>query len=670
MPALPRLLSRHALFLVLAAAACAAPAFGQDGAAPPVEAFFSKRQLTEVTLSPSGRYLAAISGEPGRRDRLVVIDLDDNKARMVAGDGDLDVVEFEWVNDKRLLFKASDRQGVYAGWYPRDLYAVDRDGSGLRKLSGQPNMEASQITDRLLSSGVMLGQRGAQNSDEAFVTQVEYLGRDRPPTTELLRLNTVTGKTRKVAPPPGVVDRWLLDNAGEPRLTVSTADGKTRIHYLDPGTGNWRLLTEFAQRPGSREVMTPVGFGPDGTLYVRSYAGKDTAALYTVDPGTGKLGANPVVVMPGYDFDGSLLGRPGKLLGVQVETDASAAIWFDKDMQAVQQAVDKLLSGTVNLIEVAARADAPWNRVLSFSDTVPTFYSVFDPRSGKLVAVGKSREGIDPSRMGRSEPIRYKARDGREIPALLTLPAGTAKKNLPLVLLVHDGPYVRGSHWQWDPETQFLASRGYAVLEPDYRGSTGYGLAHYLAGWKQWGLAMQDDLADGVRWAIAQGIADPKRICIAGTGYGGYAALMGLAKDPELFRCGIARSGYTDLGLFDALGATFISRGTEHYEGYGWSELVGDPAKDAAQLKAASPLHQAGRIAQPVLLAYGAEDTVIPLYDAKLFRDALLQTNRRVEWVEYPEEGHRWARDETIFDYWRRVERFLGRHLGQGAALP
>jgi dipeptidyl aminopeptidase/acylaminoacyl peptidase len=414
-------------------------------------------------------------------------------------------------------------------------------------------------------------------------------------------------------------------------------------------------------------VFTPVGFGADGTLYVRAYGEQDTAQLHTFDLATGKVNPQALVVTPGYDFNGGLVSRRDKVLGALVETDAMGSVWFDKDMAAVQQQVDQLLPGTVNLISVAARAEAPWVLVRSFSDVRPLSYSLYNLKTGKLNAVGSSREGIDPARMGRQDPVRYKARDGREIPALLTLPAGGAKKNLPLVVLVHGGPYVRGNHWGWDPQVQFLASRGYAVLEPDFRGSTGYGVRHYRAGWKQWGLKMQDDIADGARWAVAQGTADPKRICIAGASYGGYAALMGLVNDPDLYKCAINWAGATDINLLYDGHWSFDSDLGMEWKSYGMPVLVGDKVKDAAQLKATSPIEQAAKITQPLLLAYGAVDRRVPLYHGNKFHDAVKNHNKQVEWIVYQDEGHGWTQPANNVDFWTRVETFLGRHIGPGA---
>jgi dipeptidyl aminopeptidase/acylaminoacyl peptidase len=317
------------------------------------------------------------------------------------------------------------------------------------------------------------------------------------------------------------------------------------------------------------------------------------------------------------------------------------------------------------MIDAPARTSVPWVLVKSYSDRQPLRYLLFYTQSGKLELVGNTYPKIDPTRMGRQETVRFKARDGLDIPGLLTLPPGGTRKNLPMVVLVHGGPWVHGAVWGWDPDSQFLASRGYAVLEPDFRGSTGYGFHHYQAGWKQWGRAMQDDVADGTRWAIAQGYADPRRICIAGASYGGYATLMGLVNDPDLYKCGVDWVGVTDINLMYTGAWSRASDLPDQWKAYGMPELIGDRVKDAAQLKATSPIEQAARITQPVLLAYGGVDRRVPLYHGQKFYDAVTKTNKNVEWIEYPEEGHGWHLPKNSVDFWTRVEAFLGKNIGK-----
>ncbi|HEX9171989.1 MAG TPA: prolyl oligopeptidase family serine peptidase [Telluria sp.] len=644
-----------------------------QAAPPPIEDFFVPSAYGGALLSPSGNYVAVRSGAKDRRDFLAVIELATGSAKMVGAFSDADVGRFQWVNDERLVFTATDK-GLAQGdvRYGPGLYAVNRDGSRFVQLaqrSGRAFVVSGGPGNRELLPyhTYLLSQPGAQDSDWIYVRSVNFDGGGHAASVDLLRLNTLTGRVDEVAR-PAPVQEWILDHQGAPRLAVGHARDTTTIWYRDPASGAWRTLARFNTFGGDRDSFDPVGFGPDGKLYVTAHAGADTSTLRTLDLATGKVSKESLVVADGYDFAGKLLLNRNKLLGVRLLADAEGQAWFDPAMQAVQKAIDAARPATANLVSVAAQPGAPWVLVESYSDRLPSAYSLYNTQTGKFSAIGSAHPAIRAAQMGPQDVVRYKARDGREIPALLTLPPG-AGKNLPLVVLIHGGPWVRGTSWRWDPENQFLASRGYAVLEPEYRGSTGYGSAHFKAGWKQWGLAMQDDIADGARWAIAQGYADPKRICIAGASYGGYAALMGLVNDPDLFKCGINWAGVTDINLmYD--GTWFQDSDiSDDYKKYGMPMLVGDQVRDAAQLKATSPIQQAARITQPLLLAYGGADRRVPMYHGKKFYDAVRPTNRQVEWIEYAEEGHGWFLPKNRIDFWTRVERFLDKNIGPGSAL-
>jgi len=228
------------------------------------------------------------------------------------------------------------------------------------------------------------------------------------------------------------------------------------------------------------------------------------------------------------------------------------------------------------------------------------------------------------------------------------------------VVLVHGGPWVRGAEWAWRGEAQFLASRGYVVVEPEFRGSTGYGDRWYRAGWKQWGLAMQDDIADAALWAIKQGYADKARVAIAGASYGGYATLMGLIRNPEIFRCGVEWVGVTDIELMYSI---TWSDSSDQYQRFGMPVLIGDRVKDAAQLAATSPIKLAAKIDQPLLMAYGGLDRRVPIDHGTQMRDAVQKTNKAIEWMVYNNEGHGWVLPANNDDFWTRVETFLDRNL-------
>jgi dipeptidyl aminopeptidase/acylaminoacyl peptidase len=260
--------------------------------------------------------------------------------------------------------------------------------------------------------------------------------------------------------------------------------------------------------------------------------------------------------------------------------------------------------------------------------------------------------------MAERDFVRLPARDGLSIPMHVTKPAG--KGPWPTVVLVHGGPWVRGGSWQWTGESQFLASRGYLVLEPEFRGSRGYGQKHEHAGYKQWGLKMQDDVTDATRWAIDKKLADPQRVCLAGASYGGYATLIGLIREPALYRCGVAWIAVTDINLMYDISWSDTS---EEFKRYGMPVRVGDQVKDAAQLEETSPVKQAHRLKQPLLLAFGAADRRVPLDHGTRFRDAVSKTNTQVEWVVYNNEGHGFSKPENRFDFYERMERFLATHL-------
>jgi dipeptidyl aminopeptidase/acylaminoacyl peptidase len=313
------------------------------------------------------------------------------------------------------------------------------------------------------------------------------------------------------------------------------------------------------------------------------------------------------------------------------------------------------------LLSFPRRGKSPWLTSWSFSDRQPGQAVLFNKETQKLTLLGRAMPQIDPAQMSSMDFTQYKARDGRSIPAYLTLPKQAGdKRPLPLIVWVHGGPYVRGTAWGWNAEVQFLASRGYAVLQPEFRGSRGFGDSHFQAGLKQWGLTMQDDLADAAQWAISQGIADPKRIAIMGASYGGYAAMMGLVNNPEIFRCGINVVGVTDL---DLLFSASWSDQSSVFKQHGLPKLIGDRKLDAERLKATSPLHQAARIKNPVMLAYGRQDRRVPIEHGERMRDALKVHNANLEWILYDKEGHGWYRQETHKDFWPRVQRFLEKHL-------
>ena len=645
-------------------------------ALPPAEAFFENANFTSPKLSPDGRYLAARTSLPGERYRLTVVKLDDMSTKVVAMFSNADVRNFDWVNDERLVFDTADKSMARSDdRYAPGLFAVNRDGSGYLQLAQTTFQAGTQTGSRVVSRALgwnhfLLGQHGLQNSDSVYVTSNVFSPNySTYKFSSLGLLNTLTGHLTPVKG-PGEAIGWQLDQNGTPRIAMVDA-GKTEAIYYRDGDGDdarWRKISEFNTYTGTgAQRVDPVGFAPDGTFYVSATGGADHTALYRYDLAAGAIAKQALVTMDGYDFEGGLVIGQGKLLGVTYEADTYGVSWFDAGMKALQAKVDTLMPGRVNLISRGQHSVTPWVLIHTYSDIEPGSYVAYNTDTQALIRLGQVHDKIKPEQMGRQELVHYQARDGLEIPAWVTYPHGSDRKNLPLVMLVHGGPNLRGGSWGWNPDAQFLASRGYAVMEPEYRGSTGFGYHHFHAGWRQWGLKMQDDVADGAQWAIAKGIADGRRVCIAGASYGGYAVLMGLVNDPGLYKCGVDWAGVTDINLMYSGAWSADSDLPDRWKQYGMPELIGDQVKDAAQLKATSPLEQAARIRQPLLLAYGTDDQRVPLYHGEKFYAAVKAGNPNVEWITYEKEGHGWELVPDRIDFWTRVEKFLAKNIGPQA---
>lgn len=416
-------------------------------------------------------------------------------------------------------------------------------------------------------------------------------------------------------------------------------------------------MASFA--PLAADAVTPLLY--DGTLYVQSRNGGDRLGVYTYEIAAGALAKAPLVASPDYDIEGSFVSDGKRMLGLRIETDAESTVWFDQAMKALQAEIDALLPATVNRISRGVRSVTPFILVDSYSPRHPGQVLIYNRDTKKLASIGRALPDIVPEKMAETELVRYAARDGLKVPAYLTLPLGKPAKKLPLIVLVGANPSEGRDHWSWDSNVQFLASRGYAVIQPQVRGTPGFGAAHVNAGIGQWGRGMQDDVADAARWAIKQGTADPERVCVVGTLFGGYAALMGVIRDADLFRCAVSYSGIVDIGMmFKNDWADFPSSG----RGLDRKLLIGDPKADKDKFIAVSPLHQAARIQRPVLLAYGAEDVRVPGKHGKMLFDAIKPHNPQAEFHWFDDKGQAPSLEGNRVELWTRIEQFLDRHIG------
>jgi dipeptidyl aminopeptidase/acylaminoacyl peptidase len=638
------------LAVVLAVAALPCVAANAFAAVPSIENFFRKPHYGGAQLSPSGRYLAVVA-PVGEQRGVAVIDLDQKSVVRMKTPGDGDVLRVQWQNDKRLIVFVGDLQRV-AGEPPREsgIVAVNRDGSDSRVL-----------TRAFVRGWSVQVQRVIVGTDDVLLT-----ARDRNVNSEdLYRYDTTTGeKTLLSFDSPGDVSRWVVDFDGVPRAAVSDdVDHDRSAWYVRQGAKDPWVEVEHTKL--GRLDSEPMQFSPDGkTLFVSARRdGADRAAIYEYHVETRTWG-KAVIDHPERDVDQSNAAfvadyKARKLLGLRYTNDRPSAAWFDAQWTGVQKSVDTALPDTVNVIQRSENGDR-WI-VVSHSDRNPGDAYLLDGRTMRIEKLFSYEPWIDPKAMAPTKWVRYKARDGMMIPALLTVPLDANGKPVPLIVDIHGGPVVPADDWGYRADVQFFASRGYAVLQPQFRGTEGFGWKLESSGFRKWGDEMQDDLEDGVKWTEAQGIADPSRVCFYGGSYGGYAAMWGAIKDAKLIKCAVSLAGVTSIDYLFDNAQTDMSGLAEYSTLLAWQ--IGDPKTDRVRFKRVSPLDNADKVGVPILLAYGASDRRVPIVHGDDFRAALDKYHKPYEWIVYADEGHGLSRDADLFDFFDRVERFLAKYL-------
>jgi dipeptidyl aminopeptidase/acylaminoacyl peptidase len=636
------------LFGISAAAFAQAPKTAAD---IPVETFFKRAEYSNMALSPAGDKLAAIVPFRGRNN-LVVIDLKTRTPKVITGYDSFDVANFEWISDTRLCLRAADGQDVSGNFQFRGAACVDHDGRNQR------NFQFRQWN---------VLERADDGSPNAFVATNE---RTRN-SVDVYRMNTQTGRGELLtADSPGEVTQWVLDRNNVPRVAVSSPEPKVRyglrpsqVWYRDGADAKWEKLYEF-DFDITGDSITPIAFDYDNqTLYISHNIGRDKKAIYKYDTKARKMG-ELVFEHPLVDVAGGLIfdRKKKKLIGIQYNADVVGVKWLDPDLDKLQKMLDATYPKTTNVIQGAGEGGTNL-LVRTFSGSDPGMFYLLDRSKPAIEPLMKTREWLDPALMSERRFITYRARDGMTIAAWVTIPKNSDGKNLPLVVNIHGGPYLRVysqfSHWG-RPEAQFFASRGYVVLEPEPRGSTGFGREHYVKSFKQWGQSMQDDITDGALHLVKEGIVDKNRMCLFGGSYGGYASAMGIVKDPDLWKCSVPIVAVTDLFLLQ--GASYTDA-ADYAETEAFKKVIGDPKVDKEMFTRVSPALQGSRIKAPVLIAMGSEDVRVPLVHGESLRDAIRKNGGKAELVVYNGEAHGCNLDENVFDFYRRVEKFLAENL-------
>ncbi|MEO8937579.1 MAG: S9 family peptidase [Burkholderiaceae bacterium] len=633
---------------------------------PPVEDFLRLAEYSLVTLSPDGKLLAALVPLNGHRN-LALIDIDRGKAIALTTLRDEDVSSYEWIGDRLLEFRTANLGDALSLVRTRRRILIDTEGHVVRDLM-RAAFRANHTVDAIVGGGgvlfEVLDSIGRSGEDLVVVTnERNRYGLDayryNPRTME---------KTLLTFRSPGDVTRFIADRAGQIRIAQTAPRGgeKTAWWYRRTNDDEW---TKMAESDVEQERVVPLAFDfDDKTLYVRalSSAKGGRSGVYTYDLEKGELGPlvyeSPIGEVGGVRFD----RVKQKVVGFE-DTSTIGIKWIDPDWERLQKSIDGALPGMRNRLGWAAYDT---DRVIVTSDSgseSPTFY-LLDRKTHKMEPVAVARSALKSVELGSRRFVRYDARDGLSIPAYLTLPHDGPKKNLPLVVIIHGGPYVNATRYGFDPEAHLFASRGYAVLQPDFRGTRGYGDSFYKAGWKQWGLAMQDDVTDGVKWLIANGTVDKDRVCLFGGSYGGYATLWGLEKEPRMFRCGVAFVAVSDLEMMFDVAWSDVMRAERNGDSTRTlTRWIGDPDKDRDKMRAVSPLYHVDRIQAPLLLAYGAADQRVPLIHGNRMRSALDRYDKKYDWVVYNDEAHGFNKDENKFDFYRRVDAFLAKNLAPRA---
>jgi dipeptidyl aminopeptidase/acylaminoacyl peptidase len=628
-------------------------------AAPPGIADFQRPPaFSGPVLSPDGRHVAAIVNPDGKTTSLAVIATDKpGEATPLKAFGQADIREVHWIDNERLVFTVRSRVDGEGWGIAPGLWTLHRDGSGFKQWVnplGRGRRDGTAQGNRVLDGNWSLFQAPVPERPGQLVMRHHVGDLQRYVThVDLASLDVATGQRRALTEgaPKGITS-WVLDAAGHPVFAAgSNGKGGQRIHWRD-GEAGWKLWHESERGESDR---WPLAVDREGRLYVSIHE-NGRRALHRADglaPGTP---TTRLVASATHDVNARLLrdADSDELLGAQYEAEVPQTAWFSAVMAEAQADIDSRLPGSANLIQCRRCLAVPRVLVTSFSDRRPVRYFLYDRDTRQLTALAASMPWMPEGRPRQTAATA--ARDGLRLPLVATHPGTPGPA--PTVLLVHGGPWVRGNHWAWQAEPQFYASRGYLVLEVDFRGSAGYGQRHLRAGDRQWGLKMQDDLDDALAWAVKGGLADPQRVCIVGASYGGYAALMGLARGG--MRCAVASLAPTDLTKLTSRHWSDTAAEALSFE---LPRALGDAQADAALLASNSPIRLVDQLQGPLLLAYGERDQRVPLAHGIQLRDALAAAGRPPEWVAYPGEFHGFYKWEHQQDHWRRIEAFLAKHL-------
>ncbi|MFP4207351.1 MAG: S9 family peptidase [Wenzhouxiangella sp.] len=611
------------------------------------ELFFGDPEISGAQLSPDGAWITFMRPFEGVRNIWIkAIDEPFSAARPLTRDT-RPVPGYFWSQDSRFVLYVQDRDGNE----DFHVWAVDPAGE-IDPDSGTP--AARNLTD-LEGVRAMIIALPEDTPDRMLVGL-----NDRDPALhDVYALTISTGERELLIENTQNVAGWTADLAGNVRLASrQTADGGTEVLRVEDGSLGETLFTCSWQ-----ETCGPMSFQPDGeTVWFMSNRGEDVdlIGLYTLNVDTGALDFVERDPEGEVDFGGAVMSPATRELQATVYVGDKPRIYpkteaFARDLEFLRETLPEGEIGISSQTRDEALALISLSR-----DVDPATVYLFDRKAGTVEELYRVRPEIDSAQMASMQPVRYTARDGREIPGYLSLPNGVAAENLAVVALIHGGPWARDT-WGFRSTVQFLTNRGYAVFQPNFRASTGFGKEFLNAGNEEWGDAMQDDITDGIRYLVDQGIADPERVCIMGGSYGGYATLAGMVFTPDLYACGVNIVGVSNIiTLLNSIPAY-------------WGPIrqmltlrVGDPETEEgrAKLERQSPINHVDRISNPLLIIHGANDPRVKQAEADQIVVAMREAGLGVEYILAPDEGHGFSQRTNRIAMYARIEQFLAQHLG------
>lgn len=620
----------------------------------PVEAFANYNKVHSPRLSPDGQHLAVAVDLGEGNHALVIYRIEDMQQTAL-----LRLPRYElpatmyWVSAKRLIIAKGRQMGSREQPSSMgEIIATDFDGKNQKYVYGWEQSTRTAGIDR--GFGYIEGLPEVPNGHFYMRRLSMDTGR-----SQLYDVDAEKTTARLVADIPVKDLSFTLDRQGVPRFASGTDDNNNYLLYAADSQGeNWKQI-QGADIGGK---FVPFAFSTDGQSVFANFS-KDGGPFALVKS---DISGKNQQVLAADDFgsvgDVEWTAAPYQPFAATLGEGKPRMVYFDEKSPEAQ--LHQTLSRSFPdkyVTYVNHSTDGNISLLYAYSDRDPGAWYLFDRKQRKVSKLLAGREGLDVARMGERRSFRFKASDGLELDGFLTIPAGIQQPSkLPMVLLPHGGPHAEGDSWAFDTDAQFLASRGYLVLQVNFRGSKGRGFRFEQAGYLKWGTRIQDDLLDGVRWAVAQGYAAPERICAYGASFGAYSAMMVAAKEPGLFKCAAGMAGLYDLKMM-------YTKGDIRSTKWGRNYLVRVVGRDDAELAANSPTALAAQIKVPVLLVHGEMDERTPFSQAKAMKAALERAGNAPEWVAVPKEGHGFYKDENNVAFYQRLESFLGRHIGAGS---